>query len=401
MPRPASRASRSAPAVGFTTAPNVGFSAPADRRHDPRPRTAADAASSASTSRRRSRLHHGSGVLHRWRRVRRGRQRHHVPTNIGTVSLTSPGSLYITAPTVAVTGGGGSGATTTLAATGGVGAVNVTTGGSYTTPPTVSFGGGGGGTGAAATVTALADRRGAERMTNGGFCIAPTRVPTVTFTSVNGAGSGAAGTSPSVTSRVAGVCVDNPGSGYTLPPTVSFGETPVHGSAVTRLQPTASSTVTVTNPGSATRPRRECPSTAAAVPAARRQTRCSAARVQPDAVQRLRVHRPQPSVSPAAVRRWRAGDRVGDALADERRLRGPDVRRFRLHRRLRPWGSSGRRRRRSRRDSGVHGVCRQRHREHGRLRICDGAERDLHPWRRRLAPRPRRRSSGPAWQASP
>ena len=63
-----------------------------------------------------------------------------------SVSITSPGSNYTTAPTVTITGGGGSGATATaVIANGQITAINITDPGSgYTTEPIVTITGGGG-----------------------------------------------------------------------------------------------------------------------------------------------------------------------------------------------------------------------------------------------------------------
>ena len=75
-------------------------------------------------------------------------------TNGLVISVTNPGTGYVSAPAVLITGGGGSGATATSAVTaGGVSSVTVTNPGSnYTSAPSVSFSGGGG-SGAAATAT--------------------------------------------------------------------------------------------------------------------------------------------------------------------------------------------------------------------------------------------------------
>ena len=75
-------------------------------------------------------------------------------TEVGSISVDNPGSGYISAPTVDITGGGGSGATATATVSnGGVGSITVTDGGSgYTSAPTVDITGGGG-SGVEATAT--------------------------------------------------------------------------------------------------------------------------------------------------------------------------------------------------------------------------------------------------------
>ncbi len=77
-----------------------------------------------------------------------------LPANaLEAVNVSSGGSGYTTAPTVAITGGGGTGATATAIVSGGsVTGITITNPGSgYTSKPTVTLTGGGG-TGAMATV---------------------------------------------------------------------------------------------------------------------------------------------------------------------------------------------------------------------------------------------------------
>lgn len=73
---------------------------------------------------------------------------------VDRITVTVPGTLYTSEPTVTLTGGGGTGATAIASVSaGGVSAVTITNAGSgYTSPPTPSFTGGGG-TGATATAT--------------------------------------------------------------------------------------------------------------------------------------------------------------------------------------------------------------------------------------------------------
>ena len=76
-----------------------------------------------------------------------------VPARVTGITVSSPGTGYTSAPTVAITGGGGSGATATatIDGSGAVTAITLTSPGTgYTSAPTVALSGGGG-TGAAAT----------------------------------------------------------------------------------------------------------------------------------------------------------------------------------------------------------------------------------------------------------
>jgi FtsP/CotA-like multicopper oxidase with cupredoxin domain len=185
-----------------------------------------------------------------------------MPTTVFSVSLVTQGSPYISAPTVTFTGGGATTAASAqanLAATGSVGAVNVTSGGSlYTTPPTLFLSAPqtAGGIQATARVSAMSPvGLGSVSVTNGGRCNAATPVPTVTISSANGIGGGATavatvgGNRRSL--RITGVTLTNPGSGYTVPPTVSFGTGNCSGaSARANLLPSSVLSIAVTNPGS-------------------------------------------------------------------------------------------------------------------------------------------------------
>jgi hypothetical protein len=170
------------------------------------------------------------------------------------LALTNHGSLYTSAPTVTFNPAGAT-ATTKLALIGSVGAITLTNGGTgYTRVPSVSLSPGGG-SGATAAVTAMAPVGVASvQMVNGGTCTSRTSVPTVTFASVNGAGSGATGTASiggnNSTLRVTNVTITNPGSGYTLPPTINFaGGSCTNVSANAYLQPTSVAAITITARG--------------------------------------------------------------------------------------------------------------------------------------------------------
>lgn len=87
--------------------------------------------------------------------------------SLGVATVTSGGTGYTTAPTVALTGGGGTGATATATVSGGVvtGVTITNKGSGYTSAPAVSFTGGAG-TGASATISLAA---------GGDFDLPPTR----------------------------------------------------------------------------------------------------------------------------------------------------------------------------------------------------------------------------------
>ena len=123
-----------------------------------------------------------------------------------SITLTSGGSGYTSAPTVSITGGTGnlSGGSSNPTATATVGfpvsSVTVTSGGNhYTSAPTVSFTGGGGGCGVCTSATATAS-------------VVPTSTWVYSVDHVN---------------------VTAGGSGYTSPPTVSFSGGGGSGAAAT------------------------------------------------------------------------------------------------------------------------------------------------------------------------
>jgi hypothetical protein len=151
---------------------------------------------------------------------------------VESVTLTTPGSGYTTAPTVALTGGGGTGATATATLVGaGLSGITVASAGSgYSTAPTVTITGGGG-TGATATATVSGGAITGFTVTAAGSGY--TSPPTVGLS--GGGGTGGAGTAAVTASAVASVTVTNPGSGYTSAPTVAFsggGGTAAAGTAV-------------------------------------------------------------------------------------------------------------------------------------------------------------------------
>lgn len=78
----------------------------------------------------------------------------HVPSILGTLTLISGGTAYVTPPVVTIAGGGGQGAEAIAILTGGAvtSLVLISRGWGYTSAPAVSFAGGGG-SGAAATAT--------------------------------------------------------------------------------------------------------------------------------------------------------------------------------------------------------------------------------------------------------
>ncbi len=167
---------------------------------------------------------------------------------------TGSGSGYATPPQVVLTGGGGAGASAsaTINAVGQVNAVNLTSVGSnYTSAPTVTFipnnsvsgvlvGDGGAGYTAPVTVTL-----------SGGGLANPTVVPASIALSIAGVSTALSGTGAPVITAA--------GSGYLVPPTVTFSAptgtvtsgAPVTatGTATISTSPLLGGTATVTNPG--------------------------------------------------------------------------------------------------------------------------------------------------------
>jgi len=154
---------------------------------------------------------------------------------VAAISLVSGGSGYLTTPTLTLSGGGGSGATgtATITTTGTttymVQSINITGGGTgYTSAPSISFSGGGSGSGAAATAGVSTTSSttypvASITITSGGTGY--TSTPTITLG--GGSGSGAAATAnvtftTATTYPVTSVTVNSGGSGYTAAPTVTF-----------------------------------------------------------------------------------------------------------------------------------------------------------------------------------
>lgn len=113
--------------------------------------------------------------------------------SVSSLTVTSGGSGYSTAPTLTIFGGGGTGATATATVSGGVvTGATVTAGGShYSTAPVVFVKPTDGGTGAAATATVSSGQISAITITSGGSNY--TSAPTLTLTGPTG-GTGDAGT---------------------------------------------------------------------------------------------------------------------------------------------------------------------------------------------------------------
>ena len=133
------------------------------------------------------------------------------------VTMTTDGTGYTSAPTVAFSGGGGTGAQGTANISEAVTSVTVSNGGSgYTSAPTVTFTGGGC-TSSCATGTAnISGPISSVVVTSGGSNY--TSAPTVSF---SGGGSGATGTAV-ISGSVASLTLTSGGSGYTSTPTCTL-----------------------------------------------------------------------------------------------------------------------------------------------------------------------------------
>ena len=148
--------------------------------------------------------------------------------SVGVIALTNPGAGYTAAPDVIIsapnqTGGVQATAVATLSTANTVSTVTLTNAGSgYTSQPTVTISGGGATTNATAIVerTTFATGTVSVEITSGGFGYGANGSFYVTFS--GGGGSGANGTAIVLGNVVTEVIMNNPGSGYTSAPTVSF-----------------------------------------------------------------------------------------------------------------------------------------------------------------------------------
>lgn len=144
-------------------------------------------------------------------------------TTVAGIRILTQGVGYTSAPTVAITGGGGSGATATATVAGGsvTGFTITAPGSAFTSTPTVTLSGGGATTQAVvqAVLTAVAVNTTPGTIVGGTGYIA---APTVTFTSLNGQGSGATATAALTSGAVSGVTISAGGSGYTSTVTASI-----------------------------------------------------------------------------------------------------------------------------------------------------------------------------------
>ncbi len=160
-------------------------------------------------------------------------------------TLTANGSGYSSAPAVTLSGGGATTAGTATAALGTViTGISVNGGGTgYNTAPTISFSGGGG-SGATAVATVSAGVVTSVTVTNGGSGY--TSAPTIAFNVVSG-GSGASATA---TFSVTSLTLSTSGAGYTSAPTVTISGGGGTGAAATAIFGSPVSSITVSNGGS-------------------------------------------------------------------------------------------------------------------------------------------------------
>ncbi|MEN9661207.1 MAG: hypothetical protein RL324_156 [Verrucomicrobiota bacterium] len=139
--------------------------------------------------------------------------------SVTSVTVSSAGSGYSTAPTVSFTGGGGGGASATATlGSGVVSSLTISTAGSgYGSVPTVTLSGGGG-SGATATATLSSGAVTALTVTSGGSGY--TSAPTVTIS--GGIPTTNATATATVTYSITGFNLISGGSGYTSAPTVTL-----------------------------------------------------------------------------------------------------------------------------------------------------------------------------------
>jgi hypothetical protein len=135
------------------------------------------------------------------------------------VTVTNPGSGYLTAPSV--TFSSGSASATAVLVTGQVTSIALTNAGAgYTSPPNVVFSGGGGsGSNAVTSLITFATGTVSVFVTSGGAVYTNAASTVVTFA---GSGSSAAGTAILSGGTVSQVIMTNPGTGYTSNTTVTI-----------------------------------------------------------------------------------------------------------------------------------------------------------------------------------
>jgi hypothetical protein len=170
---------------------------------------------------------------------------------ITALIITNPGSGYTSAPTITINGGNGTLGTDATATAHLpadptiIDSVIVNDGGKrFTSPPLVIFTGGGGNNGAAAIAIVNAGVITAITVISGGSGYVGT--PTITITPVSG-GSGATATATMSGGAVASIAVGGGGgSGYTLPPLISFSA----GTQATAVLSTSIESIKIVDAGS-------------------------------------------------------------------------------------------------------------------------------------------------------
>jgi len=148
--------------------------------------------------------------------------------SLGVVAITNPGAGYTGVPDVVIgapnqTGGVQATAVATVSTANTVSYISLTNAGSgYTSPPSITIKGGGASTNATAIcqLTTFATGTVSVLINSGGFGYGANGSFYVTFS--GGGGSGANGTAIVSGNAVTQVIMNNPGSGYTSAPTVSF-----------------------------------------------------------------------------------------------------------------------------------------------------------------------------------
>jgi len=148
--------------------------------------------------------------------------------SIGVIAITNPGAGYTGVPDVVIgapnqTGGVQATAVATVSTANTVSYISLTNAGSgYTSPPSITIKGGGASTNATAIcqLTTFATGTVSVLINSGGFGYGANGSFYVTFS--GGGGSGANGTAIVSGNAVTQVIMNNPGSGYTSAPTVSF-----------------------------------------------------------------------------------------------------------------------------------------------------------------------------------